>query len=70
MFCFCTTTFEKVRINGVNGSITCTIDKATQRVTDITFAETDILDLDVKVAFSNMHAKMDLVTSDHYKIVY
>ncbi len=42
----------------------------TATYTDITFDETDVLDLDVKVAFSNMHAKMNLVTSDHYKIVY
>ena len=65
-----TVTFEKVSINGVNGSVTCTIDKATQRVTDITFANTDILDLNVKVAFSSLHAKMDLVCEDHYKITY
>ena len=65
-----TVTFKKVRINGINGSINCTVDKATGRVTDITFTETDILDLDVKVAFSNLHAKMNLVTSDHYIIKY
>ena len=65
-----TVTFELVKINGVNGSITCTIDKASQRVTDITFAETDILDLSVKVAFSDLHAKMHLETGDHYAIVY
>ena len=65
-----TVTFEKVSINGINGSITCTIDKETQRVTDITFANTDILDLNVKVAFSNLHAKMNLVAEDHYKISY
>ena len=65
-----TVTFEQVKINGVNGSITCTIDKVSQRVTDITFAETDILDLSVKVAFSDLHAKMHLETGDHYAIVY
>lgn len=65
-----TVTFEQVKINGINGSITCTIDKASQRVTDITFAETDILDLSVKVAFSDLHAKMHLETGDHYAIVY
>ena len=65
-----TVTFEQVRINGVNGSIVCTIDKASQRVTDITFAETDILDLSVKVAFSDLRAKMHLETEDHYTVVY
>ena len=65
-----TVTFKQVKINGINGSITCTIDKASQRVTDITFAETDILDLSVKVAFSDLHAKMHLETGDHYTIVY
>ncbi|MCR4615609.1 MAG: hypothetical protein K5756_05620 [Clostridiales bacterium] len=65
-----TVTFEKVKINGINGSITCTIDKATQRVTDITFANTDILDIDVKIAWSNLHAKMNLVTENNYKVAY
>ncbi len=65
-----TVTFEQVKINGVNGSITCTIDKASQHVTDVTFAETDVLDLSVKVAFSNLHAKMHLKTGDHYTIIY
>ena len=65
-----TVTFEKVSINGINGSISCTIDKATQRVTDITFANTDVLDLNVKVAFSSLHAKMNLVCEDNYKITY
>lgn len=65
-----TVTFEKVSIKGINGSILCTIDKQTQRVTDITFANTDILDLNVKVAFSSLHAKMNLVAEDNYKITY
>ena len=65
-----TVTFEQVRINGINGSIVCTIDKASQRVTDITFSETDILDLSVKVAFSDLRAKMHLETEDHYAIEY
>lgn len=65
-----TVTFEKVNIKGINGKITCTVDKETQRITNITFANTDILDLDVKVAFSNLHAKMNLVCEDNYKITY
>ncbi|MBR6005979.1 MAG: hypothetical protein IK063_07125 [Clostridia bacterium] len=65
-----TVTFEKVNIKGINGKITCTVDKETQRVTDITFANTDILDLGVKVAFSNLNAKMNLVCEDNYKITY
>ncbi len=65
-----TVTFEKVNINGINGKITCTVDKETQRVTDITFSNTDILDLGIKVAFSNLNAKMNLVCEDNYKITY
>ena len=65
-----TVTFEKVIIRGINGKITCTVDKETQRITDITFANTDILDLGVKVAFSNLNAKMNLVCEDNYKITY
>ena len=65
-----TVTFEKVNIRGINGKITCTVDKETQRITDITFANTDILDLGVKVAFSNLNAKMNLVCEDNYKITY
>ena len=65
-----TVTFEKVNISGINGKITCTVDKENQRVTDITFANTDILDLGVKVAFSNLNAKMNLVCEDNYKITY
>lgn len=65
-----TVTFEKVNINGINGKITCTVDKETQRVNDITFSNTDILDLGVKVAFSNLNAKMNLVCEDNYKITY
>ncbi len=59
-----------MNIKGINGKITCTVDKETQRITNITFANTDILDLDVKVAFSNLHAKMNLVCEDNYKITY
>lgn len=65
-----TVTFEKVSINGINGSIICTVDKETRRVNEITFANTDILDLNVKVAFSHLHAKMDLVSEDHFIIKY
>ena len=65
-----TVTFEKVNIKGINGIITCTVDKETQRVTNITFANTDILDLGVKVAFSHLNAKMNLVCEDNYRITY
>ena len=65
-----TVTFEKVDIKGVNGRITCEVDKDTQRIIDITFANTDKLDLGVKVAFSDLDVKMDLVCEDNYRITY
>ena len=63
-------TIQSYKYNFINGKITCTVDKETQRITDITFSNTDILDLGVKVAFSNLNAKMNLVCEDNYKITY
>lgn len=63
-------TFNKVDVQGKNGSITCTIDKKTMQITDITFSNTDMLSIDVKVAFSNMTAKLSLVTEDSFTIAY
>ena len=63
-------TFNKVDIQGVDGSISCTIDKSTSRITEITFSNTDMLSIDVKVAFSNVTAKLALVTEDSFSIAY
>ena len=65
-----TVTFNRVDINGVNGSIACTVDKATTRVTEITFANTDILDLEVKVLVSTLNAKLALVGEENYSVTY
>ena len=65
-----TVTFNQVDINGVNGSISCTIDKAAQRVTEITFANTDILKLDVKVVVASLTAKLALAVEENYTIAY
>lgn len=65
-----TVTFNKVDINGINGSISCTIDKNTQRVTEITFRNTDIMAIDVKVAISNASAQIALAVEENYSIDY
>ncbi len=65
-----TVTFNTVDVNGINGSISCTVDKATQRVTEITFRNTDILKLNVKVVFSAVDAKLALASEENYSIQY
>ena len=65
-----TVTFNRVDVNGVNGSITCTIDKATQRVTEITFANTDILKLEVKVVVATLNVKLALAVEENYSVAY
>ncbi|MBQ6067416.1 MAG: hypothetical protein IJK89_11425 [Clostridia bacterium] len=65
-----TVTFNRVDINGVGGSISCTVDKATQRVTEITFTETDILKLEVKVLISTLNVKLALATEENYAVTY
>ena len=65
-----TVTFNTVDINGINGSISCTVDKAAQRVTEITFRNTDILKLNVKVVFSAVDAKLALAVEENYSIQY
>ncbi len=57
-------------MNGVNGSIVCTVDKATTRVTAITFANTDKLSLEVKVAVAKLNAKMALTAEESYTVEY
>ncbi|MGN1194957.1 MAG: hypothetical protein ACI4SB_05700 [Acutalibacteraceae bacterium] len=65
-----TVTFNSVDVNGINGSISCTIDKASKRVTDITFRNTDILAIGAKVAFSEFTAKLALAVEENYTIAY
>lgn len=63
-------TFNDVKINGIDGSIKCTVDKASERVTAITFSNTDVMYLNVKVAFSTLEAKMNLVQESDFVIKY
>ncbi len=65
-----TVTFNTVDVNGINGSISCTIDKESKRVTDITFRNTDILAIGAKVAFSEVTAKLALAVEENYTIAY
>lgn len=65
-----TVTFNEVKINGIDGSISATIDKATETVKDITFRNTDKMYLNVKVAFSSLEAKMNMVQESNYTITY
>lgn len=65
-----TVTFNDVKINGIDGSIKCTVDKASERVTAITFSNTDIMYLNVKVAFSSLEAKMNMVQESDFIIEY
>lgn len=63
-------TFNDVKINGIDGSIKCTVDKASERVTAITFSNTDIMYLNVKVAFSTLEAKMNMVQESDFVVAY
>ena len=54
----------------MDGAVTCTIDKAALRVTEITFTETDILNLEVKVLISTLNAKLALATEENYTVAY
>lgn len=62
-------TFNSVDVNGINGSISCTIDKASKHVTDITFRNTDILAIDAKV-IASVQAKLALASELNYTISY
>lgn len=64
------TTFESVKINGINGKINCTVDKATGNITKIIFANTDVLNLGVKVAGSNLDVKFALECENSYSVNY
>lgn len=64
------TKFESVKINGINGKIQCTVDKATGNITKIVFTNTDVLNLGVKVAGSNLDVKFALACENRYSIKY
>ncbi len=64
------TKFESVKINGINGKIQCTIDKATGHVTKAIYTNTDVLNLGVKVAGSNLNVKFALACENSYTIRY
>lgn len=61
--------FNSVDVNGINGSISCTIDKASKHVTDITFRNTDVLAIDAKVIVG-VQAKMALANELNFTISY
>ena len=65
-----TVTFQTVDVNGINGAIECIIDKNSGRVTEITFKNTDVLHLGVKVAISNMNVQFALAVEENYTIAY
>lgn len=64
------TKFESVKINGINGKIQCMIDKATGYVTKAIYTNTDVLNLGVKVAGSNLNVKFALACENSYTIKY
>lgn len=65
-----TVTFEKVNVNGIGGEINCTIDKASGRISDIIFKNTDILDLSVKVAIKTLDVRMALASEESFSVKY
>lgn len=62
-------TFNKIDVNGINGSISCTIDKASGRVTTATFRNTDKLYIDAK-AVATVKVKLALVSEEKFTIAY
>lgn len=65
-----TVIFNRVDVNGKNGSIDCIIDKETKRVTEITLGNTDILNLEVKVVVATLNAGLALVAEEKYTVEY
>lgn len=63
-------TFNKVDINGVNGSISATIEKDSGNLTKLTVRNTDIMSINVKVGFSTLDCKIGLVNDNDYSIKY
>lgn len=65
-----TVTFNEVKINGINGSISVTIDKQSGHVTKITFRNTDIMKINVKVALSTLDCSIGLQNENDFTIQY
>lgn len=65
-----TVTFHTVKVNGINGRISCTIDKATGRVIKANYKNADILYLGVKVAFADFDVQFALKAEEDYTIKY
>lgn len=65
-----TVTYKTVNVNGINGSITCTIEKSSGRVIKANYKNTDILYLGVKVAFSEFDVQFALSAEEDYTIKY
>lgn len=65
-----TVTFNTVNVNGINGYISCTIDKTTGRVIKANYKNADILHLGVKVAFSEFEVQFALNAEEDYTITY
>lgn len=64
------TTFEKVNVNGFGGKIVCTMDKETKQITHITFFNSDLLNLQVKVAGKQLKVKMAFSNESDFTIKY
>ena len=65
-----TVTFHTVKVNGINGRIFCTIDKATGRVIKANYKNADILYLGVKVDFADFDVQFALNAEEDYTINY
>lgn len=65
-----TVTFNKVDVNGINGSIVATVDKANSRVTKATFFSTDVMKINVKVVVSTLDCKITMVQEEDFSIDY
>lgn len=64
------TTFEKVDVNGFDGKIICTMNKETKQITHITFFNSDLLNLQVKVAGKHLKVKMAFSNESDFTIQY
>ena len=65
-----TVTFKKVNVNGIGGAISCTVNKVNETISEITFKNTDILDLSVKVAIKTLDVKLALAVEENYTVKY
>ena len=54
----------------VGGAISCTVNKVNETISEITFKNTDILDLSVKVAIKTLDVKLALAVEENYTVKY